>query len=91
MGVERRISFYRLPAVTSAQPLSAGSFANLILLGCPNKAHKQGVMRMALPPFLFYGVACGISVPRPGIESQPLVVKVQSPHPWAAKEFARPF
>ena len=34
-------------------------------------------------------VACGILVPRPGIESAPLSVKVQSANYWTAREFPR--
>ena len=90
MGVERRISFYRLPAVTSAQPLSAGRFVNLILLGHPNRPTSKDCEH-GPPTISFYGVACGISVPGPGIEPWPLAVKVQSPNPWTAKEFPSPF
>ena len=38
--------------------------------------------------FFFFGhVAWGILVPRPGIEPQPLVVKVWSPNHWTIREF----
>ena len=33
------------------------------------------------------GGACGILVPRPGIEPMPLVVKARSLNYWAAREF----
>ena len=33
--------------------------------------------------------ACGILVPRPGIEPKPSVVKVQSRNHWTAKEFPK--
>ena len=32
-------------------------------------------------------MACGISVPRPGIEPGPPAVEAQSPNHWTAREF----
>ena len=36
--------------------------------------------------FLFGGAACGILVPRPGIEPAPLAVRARSPNHWTARE-----
>ena len=50
---------------------------------------------LALPRelFLFWpcSVACGILVPRPGIEPGPSAVKAQSPNHWTAREFPKYF
>ena len=37
--------------------------------------------------FYFGCVACGILVPRPGIEPRPSVVRAQSPNRWTEREF----
>ena len=34
-----------------------------------------------------HATACGILVPRPGIEPQPPAVEAQSPNQWTAREF----
>ena len=34
-------------------------------------------------------MACGISVPPPGIEPRPLAVKVPSPNHWTSREFPK--
>ena len=53
---------------------------------CPSE-----MMKITLP--LFLGVwclrrtACGILVPRPGIEAGPSAVKAPSPNHWPAREF----
>ena len=42
------------------------------------------------PSFFFFGCgACGIFVPRPGIEPRPMAVKASSPNHWTAREFQR--
>ena len=38
----------------------------------------------------FGHTACGILVPRPGIEPGPLAVKVRSPDHWTSREFPAP-
>ena len=37
--------------------------------------------------FFFGCTACGIIVPRPGIEPGPSAVRAQSPNPWTTREF----
>ena len=39
--------------------------------------------------FFFFAV-CGISIPKPGIEPGPLVVKAQIPDYWTTREFLGP-
>ena len=71
MGVERRISFYRLPAVTSAQPLSAGSFANLILLGHPNRPMSKVLGGWPSHHFFFMVWHVGFQFPDQGLNPSP--------------------
>ena len=42
-----------------------------------------------LSSFIYFHVACGILVPRPGIESKPLAVKAPSPNHWTTREFLK--
>ena len=37
--------------------------------------------------FMPYHAACGILVPQPGIEPEPLAVKARSSNHWTAREF----
>ena len=42
-----------------------------------------------LSSFIYFHVACGILVPRPGIESKPLAVKAPSPNQWTTRDFLK--
>lgn len=75
---------------------SLGSFifrskACSVLSGC--YVDFTCVLLIYLLPFLFYsfiwpcGIACGLSVPHPGIEPGPLAVEAWGPKHWSTKEF----
>ena len=58
----------------------------------PIVQYLKTIVLYTLPFFFFFPIwlhrtACGILVPRPGIEPGPSAVRVQSPNHWTAREF----
>ena len=58
------------------------------------RAHSYDKFHFILPSFIFWvffggphHAACGILVPRPGIEPRPSAVKARSPNHWNTREF----
>ena len=79
-----------LPDILTMSTFSFLSSAALATWTCSEFAPVCWSLSQGCCTFFFFwlhSTACGIFVPRPGIEPQPSAVKAQSPNHWASREF----
>ena len=82
------------PVVKTPQGVQVRSLVGELRSHMPRGVAKKKKKKLAILLFIYLSIwplraACGILVPRPGIEPAPSAVKVRNPNQWTAREFPK--